>query len=385
MRQKNDYNSQDGKGNKHMFSAITGNEPGHTVTPVTPISLEHSCIKGLGYILNHFQGSHWPRTISTKATQGKQVIVYSRQEALTYFKAAGYLDCRINAYPYWRSSVISDFASIKNTIVPYTIMIDLDIHNFNYEHIALKAALRKILNRIRGLLNLNAPTVIWSGNGYHIYISINIPILLEDIKEFAGTEHASTKFLRFAEWYLSSGMSDSAHNSTVSLNNCMLRIPFSYNSKNNAQVRIIKKWDGNRPNISLLIGSFCTYLTDKRLKDEERKQLQKHIYRNVIDLNNKGSIHWIERLLITPINDCRKYAIWRILAPYIINVKCLPNDMAYDIIVKWLDQCDKLRRLDFHPDAKIKEGLTSASRGYLPVSYRKLKDENIMLYGILHT
>ncbi|HEY7569883.1 MAG TPA: DNA primase noncatalytic subunit PriX [Nitrososphaeraceae archaeon] len=382
---KNSSDSQEGKGNKQIFSAIIRNEPGHTVTPVTPISLEHFCIKGLDFVLNHFRSSLWPRTISTKATQGKQVIVNSRYQALTYFKAAGYLDCRICAYHYWRPSIISDFADIKNPIVPDIIMIDLDTHNFNYEHIAIKAALRKILKRIKNLLNLTTPTVIWSGNGYHIYIPINVPIVLEDIKEFINIEHVSTKFLRFAEWYLSSGMSDSAHNSTVSLNNCMLRIPYSYNSKNNAQVRIIKKWDGNRSNISLLVGSFCAYLTDKRLKEEDRRQQLKYNSRNFREMSNKGDIHWIETLLLTPIHDYRKYAIWRILAPYLINVKRLSYEQAYSIIKQWLKQCSNLRRLDFHPDVRIREGLTGASRGYPPVSYQKLRDENIMLYETLYT
>ena len=109
----------------------------------------------------------------------------------------------------------------------------------------LKTALRKILFKIKRLLDLK-PTVIWSGNGYHIYVPINA-VVLEDIKEFAHIEQVSTKFLRFAEWYLSSGLSDSVHNKTVSLNNCMLRIPGSLNSKNDTQVKIVKKWDGNWP------------------------------------------------------------------------------------------------------------------------------------------
>ena len=202
MEQKNNYDSQEGKGNKQMFSAVTGNGLGHTVTPVTHISLERSSMKGLDYILSHFQGSVWPRTISTKATRGRQVIVNSRQEALRYFKAARYLDCRISAYPHWRISVVSDFAGIKNPIVPNIIMIDLDMDNFDYNDFAIKAALRRTLTRIKHVLNLNTPTVIWSGNGYHIYIPINAPIVLEDIKEFAGIERVTTKFLRFAEWYL---------------------------------------------------------------------------------------------------------------------------------------------------------------------------------------
>ena len=357
---------------------------GHTVTPVTHISLGHSFIKGLDYILSHFQGSLWPRTISTKSTGGRQVIVNSKEHALAYFKYAGYLDCRISAYPHWRPSVISDFIGIKNAITPNIIMIDLDMYNFDNEDVAIRAALRKILKRIKDLLSLSAPTVIWSGNGYHIYIPIDVPLVLEDIKEFAGVEQASTKFLRFAEWYLSYGMSDSAHNNTVSLANCMLRIPYSYNSKNNIQVRIIKKWDYNRPNIRLLIGSFCAHLTDQRLKeDERRRQQQKHNSGNLTGLNNKNSIYWIETLVQTPIQDHRKYSIWRILAPYLINVKRLSYEQASNIIKEWLGRCNTLRGLDFHPNTKIKEALKGASCGYFPISYQKLRNENMSLCEIL--
>ena len=176
----------------------------------------------------------------------------------------------------------------------------------------------------------------------------------------------------------------------------MLRIPYSYNSKNNAQVRIIKKWDGNRPDIHLLIGSFCIYLTDQRLKEEERRHQLKYNSKNLKGFNynnnnnnnnnnnKKDSVHWIETLLLTPIPDYRKYVIWRVLAPYLINVKRLSYQQAFSIIKEWLEQCSNLRRLDFHPDARIREGLTSASHGYLPTSYQKLKDENIMLYETLH-
>jgi hypothetical protein len=47
----------------------------------------------------------------------------------------------------------------------------------------------------------------------------------------------------------------------------MLRVPGTYNSKNNAQVEIIKKWDNNRPRITLLLGSFCVHLKDQKLKE----------------------------------------------------------------------------------------------------------------------
>ena len=183
------------------------------------------------------------------------------------FGLADWLDCRISAYRYWKPSPVSRFIGIKNPIPPGLVMIDLDMSNFGFDERLIKNALRKILLKIKRLLSLK-PTVIWSGNGYHIYIPINA-VVLEDIKEFAHIDQVSTKFLRFVEWYLSSGLSDSVHNKTVSLNNCMLRIPGSVNSKNNTQVKIVKKWDGNWPKINLLIGTFCAYLKDQSIKEQK--------------------------------------------------------------------------------------------------------------------
>src|SRR5215207_2674486 len=55
---------------------------------------------GLADILSHFhEQDRWPRTISTKATEGRQVVVDTEEEALAWFKAANYFDCRISAYP----------------------------------------------------------------------------------------------------------------------------------------------------------------------------------------------------------------------------------------------------------------------------------------------
>ena len=57
--------------------------------------------QGLDFILEHFEFQYfiWPRTISTKTTQGRQILVYSKEEAFARFKQANFLDCRISAYP----------------------------------------------------------------------------------------------------------------------------------------------------------------------------------------------------------------------------------------------------------------------------------------------
>ena len=63
---------------------------------VAAITLE----EGLDYILSHFEGQRlWPRAISTKTTEGRQVVVNSIEEALARFTQSDFLDCRISAYP----------------------------------------------------------------------------------------------------------------------------------------------------------------------------------------------------------------------------------------------------------------------------------------------
>lgn len=92
------------------------------------------------------------------------------------------------------------------------------------------------------------PTVIWSGNGYHIHQPLDMPALHE-IVEFTRFDEPSVKFLRYVERRLTDGMSDPNHN--VSFRSCMFRIPGSLNSKCIASgkdpvVRTLQKWDGWR-------------------------------------------------------------------------------------------------------------------------------------------
>ena len=88
--------------------------------------------------------NRWPRTISTKSTEGKQITVYSRQEALSYFKDSNYLDCRISAY---------------NTKVPQQtidlLMIDMDLSNFKHNNKALDSAKTKTLAKIQDTFDLS--------------------------------------------------------------------------------------------------------------------------------------------------------------------------------------------------------------------------------------
>ncbi len=97
-----------------------------------------------------------------------------------------------------------------------------------------------------------------------------------------------------------------------------------------------------------------------------------------------NNIKWIENGIVeNPLPDHRKYIIWRILSPYLLNVKKLPKEESYSIIKDWLDECDKLEKLNFNAKIKIKEGINGPSKGYFPISLEKLKVENKQLYDII--
>jgi Primase X len=116
-----------------------------------------------------------------------------------------------------------------------------------------------------------------------------------------------------------------------------------------------------------------------------------YVTRKNFRLLKKQSIDWIEQLLQTPLQEHRKYCIWRILAPYFINVKHLSFDDSYNKIYQWLDRCNELKALDFDPETKINDSLNrAANTGYLPISFdnplkepRTLKTDNRELYDII--
>ena len=177
--------------------------------------------------MRHFdQNTKWPRTIHTRLTQRPwQVLVYSKEEALARFYQAKGLDCRINAYPghiEWKG---------LNRQAPNFIFIDLDLGRFK-SRLALDRALAKTLRNINEKFNTAVtPTVLWSGNGYHIYLPVEA-FVLEEESEFERFGSPSRKFIQFAEPFLSNNKADPEHSKGLSFKNCMIRIPGSFNSKN---------------------------------------------------------------------------------------------------------------------------------------------------------
>lgn len=359
--------------------------------------------KGFDFILSHLQEPLFPRKIMTKDL-GYQVEVIDKQKALDYFKSSRYEDCRINAYP-----PLTNYHGINITPISF-IMVDLDLKDFGdlKKEKLLEKALNKASGKIKEIIGGN-PTVLWTGNGYHIYQPVD-GILLEEYETFYEftkyylDKDLTSLFIQFAEEYFTDNTSDRLHNPTVK--SCLLRIPGGLNSKclvkeQETKVKVKQKWDGKRPSIQPLLRDFRRWLIQKRVDDiEELKKQEKkkpntfHMvvtsqsqeYNNSNNKNAINKIKWIEKgILENPLPDYRKYIIWRILCPYLLNIKKLPKEESYSIIKDWLDKCDRLEKLNFNAKLKIKEGLKGASKGYYPISLEKLKSENKELFDLLDT
>ena len=69
-------------------------------------------------------------------------------------------------------------------------------------------------------------------------------------------------------------------------------------------------------------------------KIEQRNQLNSRVARcKGQTINSSSRLWWIEKLLLIPIDGYRKFAIWCILVPYLINIRRLAgNEAKYTII-----------------------------------------------------
>jgi hypothetical protein len=302
---------------------------------VSPIALEETRVKeGLEFMLSHFSEPLFPRMIARTAVNRRQYEVGDRDIALYYYKAALYEDCRISAFGI-------------NQMNPDLIFIDLDARDFVSMR-ALKTARTRTLNRIKNKLN-GQPTVCWSGRGYHIIQPIDCPINLDEIEKFAALTNdgdVNKMFLQFAERYLTGNNNDDGHH--ASIKSCLLRVPGSFNSRCkaagiDAEVEIVQRWNGFRPNYQLLIGPFYADLVGKNQALRSKFKSTEHF----VPGSEYGRIEWIEKLLQTPIDDFRKRSRDLILVPYLVVRRGMTDvDQITQIIMQWADKCGQLYRLE---------------------------------------
>jgi hypothetical protein len=308
---------------------------------------------------------------------GHKIEIFDKASVLRHFEESDYQDCRINAYPR-----LTDYKGI-NLVAPSFVMIDLDLCALGTKA-ALDKALKTTLNRIFQTLKTR-PTVLWTGNGYHIYLPIKA-FVLEEEEVFAKFQNGnlngpnlSTKFIRFAEAFFTNGKHDPQHRPSV--NSCLLRVPGSYNSKNGQQISVVQHWDRKKAAIQYMLRNFRRYLIQEKLDEVNDRDKKKY---NPINNDSSHTIRWIESLFQTPIHDHRKYCLWRILIPYLVNVRKLSDEESTSEVSRWLDNCNSIRRLSFDPRYILKYNIRKARAvGHYPISCNTLETENVYLYRLL--
>jgi hypothetical protein len=207
--------------------------------------------------------------------------------AMLHYQGALWEDCRISAFYIGQKS-------------PDLVFIDIDAKDFDSMR-AFKTALTKALNNIKKKID-GHPSVLWSGRGYHIIQPIDCNVDLDTIKELAALvrdKDVNKAFLQFAAAYLSDSRKDTCN--SPSLKSCLLRVPYSHNSKCkemgiDSEVKVLKIWNGYRPDVELLLGSFHSYLVAEKLKEDQRCEelASKFPFRSS---DHNGVTRWIEQLM----------------------------------------------------------------------------------------
>jgi hypothetical protein len=165
-----------------------------------------------------------------------------------------------------------------------------------------------------------------------------------------------------------------------------MRIPGSINSKNGCEVKLVQEWDGNtRPAINYLLADFCVYLANKRTQELRERRWRRQRGRQWQPQNHNASytLQWIEKLLEqTPITNGRKYCIWRIFVPYLMNRRHVSQDQCIQMVKTWLDQCSNLERLNFNANQRINDAIKRVGT-YGPVYPDRLSQEYPELYDLI--
>ena len=356
-----EYSQHNDKFLDKLEGDVCPNTPAHCYNPTHPTHPTQTCNKrALEFILTHFKSMDFPRKISTKTTEGCQISVHDKSQALARFEQSNWLDCRISAYTELEDS-------------PNFLFIDIDTLD--------RSVLTKVMDRCAKFGYF--PTVLFTGSGYHIYQPVE-PIQLQCYEKFSKysltNEELITQFLRVAADYISERRKDPNH--YPSLNSCMVRIPGSINSKNGEEVKIIQEWDGKRPSIVPLLGIFYSRLASRKISEEKIFHRSYSKFRAAKSSPNK--IKWIEKFLKTPLEDYRKTTVNLILAPYLVNIRRVENKKAFEIIKGWLELCSVQRKLNFPATYLINAALLNAQKtNYKPMRLDTLKQKNPTVYEIL--
>jgi hypothetical protein len=227
--------------------------------------------QGVDFIFSLFESAGqplFPRKMAVGPIFG--ITIESKEQVLYQCIKGDFIDCRINAY-YEASD--SDFKT--GLVAPSIIFTDIDLMSFGGNVKKLEQALQGTLTKIKSVFRVN-PVVLHSGNGYHIYLVVNTRPL-KYVKELADRcKEPSEQFLKFVPHFLTDQKCDPKQ--PASFKSYHLRIPNTFNGKNNAQVTLVNSNFGVAIPDKILLTEFNLYLAqlprDKQRKKKYSKKMQ---------------------------------------------------------------------------------------------------------------
>jgi hypothetical protein len=239
--------------------------------------------ENLQFILSHFNGQEYkfPRAIITLKSKG-QIYSNNEEEIFHHFLESGFKGCKINGYPFFGK------AGDVNKSSPSFLFIDLDLSLCSackYPKRKLDYFLKQTLNKIEKEIHGN-PTVLWTGNGYHIYLPIvfsspnsneKYPLEFVDLcNEFTPyvDSDLTTEFMRFAIKYFTNDhrQKDPAQGNNASVTSCFITVPETISAKDSFKVKTMQKWDGKVTSVNSIAPCFLDNLIQRR---SEHKAIDK--------------------------------------------------------------------------------------------------------------
>jgi hypothetical protein len=350
-----------------------------------PGDVKEDVEKGIELLLAHFTAAGqqlFPRKMATYLQYG--IMVRNKQDILNACKRSSYIDCRLSAYPF---AVDADIDA--GLVAPTILFCDIDRKLFSTEE-EFQAAFAATCAKISETFGENMqPTILWTGNGYHVYIVVNIKQMnrYERLVKFCPHNiEVSKEFLRYAEWYLTSEKCDPEHAGTLSFKSCLLRIPGTFNLKcienedgesKDPQVKIIQESIGIGEISKDLLRHYRHRLIEMRLELREKEaNMRRYAAKsNIIkDRYDRQKYFWIEKLILTPIDHNRYFVIFRLLAPYCRRILKLSHEESEGKIREWLLACNNLKFVN-NLDNKITKALLNA-HNFRPMNLDTLREEN---------
>lgn len=231
--------------------------------------------ENLQFILSHFKGQEYkfPRAIMTLKSKG-QIYSNNEEETFNHFLESDFKGCKINGYPFFEK------ADNVNKLSPSFLFIELDLSLCNvckYPKRKLDYILKQTLIKIEKETHGN-PTVLWTGDGYHIYLPIRFssskdnekyPFKFVDLcNEFTPyvDSDLTSEFMRFASEYFTNDHQQKGpkQSNNASVTSCFITVPETISIKDNFKVKIIQKWDGKVTSVNSIAQGFLDNLTQRR-------------------------------------------------------------------------------------------------------------------------